>query len=210
MIHCYLLKFFLKETTCIYECIFECVLVCTLESVKKYPYRNYTLFFILDDKWQYSVYTIQVRSSNMTNDKSLSITYVSTSCTITVPDLVTGLQDTVNAMTKRWVLCLGFFTSNGKKGVFLASCAYRTLIKKRKSNFPHIWGNSELSSCTVIIRKGFLIYEERRKYFPMSEEAVSHIWLCNCSVLNFLIFEANLILLFISVCAEKEIVGVGL
>jgi hypothetical protein len=30
-----------------------------------------------------------------------------------------------------------------------------------------------------IMRKGFLIYEE----------AVSHIWLCNCSILNFLIFE---------------------
>ncbi len=25
------------------------------------------------------------------------------------------------------------------------------------------------------IRKGFLIYEEMRKYFPMYEEAVSHI-----------------------------------
>ncbi len=36
------------------------------------------------------------------------------------------------------------------------------------------------------IRKGFLIYEEMRKYFPISEEAVSHIWLCNCSIMNFL------------------------
>ncbi len=46
--------------------------------------------------------------------------------------------------------------------------------------------------------KGFLIYEEMRKYFPIFEEAVSHIWLCNCSTLNFLIYEANLILFFIS------------
>jgi hypothetical protein len=39
------------------------------------------------------------------------------------------------------------------------------------------------------MRKGFLIYVEMRKYFPIYEEAVSHIWLCNCSTLNFLICE---------------------
>ncbi len=51
------------------------------------------------------------------------------------------------------------------------------------------------------MRKGFLIYEEMRKYFPIyeDEEAVSHIWLCNCSILNFLIYEDNLIFFFISV-----------
>jgi hypothetical protein len=39
------------------------------------------------------------------------------------------------------------------------------------------------------MRKGYLIYEEMRKYFPLYEEAVSHIWLCNCSILNFAIYE---------------------
>ncbi len=34
------------------------------------------------------------------------------------------------------------------------------------------------------MRKGFLIYEEMRKYFPIYEEAVNHIWLCNCFILN--------------------------
>ncbi len=48
------------------------------------------------------------------------------------------------------------------------------------------------------MRKGFLIYEEMRKYFPIYEEAVSHIWLCNCSTLNFPIYEENLIFFFIS------------
>jgi len=48
------------------------------------------------------------------------------------------------------------------------------------------------------MRKGFLIYEEMLKYFPIYEEAVSHIWLCNCSILNFLIYEENLIFFFIS------------
>ncbi len=38
------------------------------------------------------------------------------------------------------------------------------------------------------MRKGFLIYEEMCKYFPIHEEAVSHIWLCNCSILNFLTY----------------------
>jgi hypothetical protein len=49
------------------------------------------------------------------------------------------------------------------------------------------------------MRKGFLIYEEMRKYFPIYEEAVRHIRLCNCSILNFLIYEENLIFFFISV-----------
>jgi hypothetical protein len=49
------------------------------------------------------------------------------------------------------------------------------------------------------MRKGFLIYEEMRKYFPIYEEASSHIWLCNCSIVNFLIYEENLIFFFISV-----------
>jgi hypothetical protein len=37
------------------------------------------------------------------------------------------------------------------------------------------------------MRKGFLTYEEIRKYFPIYEEAVSHIRLSNCTILNFLI-----------------------
>ncbi len=49
------------------------------------------------------------------------------------------------------------------------------------------------------IRKSFLIYEEMWNYFPIYEEAVSHIWLCNCSILNFLIYEENLIFFFNSV-----------
>ncbi len=47
------------------------------------------------------------------------------------------------------------------------------------------------------MRKGFLIYEEMRKYVRIYEEAVSHIWLCNRSFLNLLIFEENLIFFFL-------------
>ena len=35
------------------------------------------------------------------------------------------------------------------------------------------------------MRKGFLTYKEMRKYLPIYEEGVSHILLCNCSILNF-------------------------
>jgi hypothetical protein len=53
------------------------------------------------------------------------------------------------------------------------------------------------------MRKGFLIYEEMRKYFVIYEEAISHIWLCTQSRLNFLIYEENLIFFFISVYSDK-------
>jgi hypothetical protein len=44
------------------------------------------------------------------------------------------------------------------------------------------------------LRKGLLIYEEMRKYLVINEEAVSHILLCNCSILDFLIYEENFVL----------------
>jgi hypothetical protein len=52
--------------------------------------------------------------------------------------------------------------------------------------------------------KGFLIYGEMRKYFPIYEEAVTHIWLCICSIPNFLIVEENLIFFFISAGWEVQ------
>jgi hypothetical protein len=48
-------------------------------------------------------------------------------------------------------------------------------------------------------RKGFLVYEEMRKYLTVHEEAIGHIRLCTPSLLNFLIYEENLISFFISV-----------
>ncbi len=52
------------------------------------------------------------------------------------------------------------------------------------------------------MRKSFLIYEEMHKYLTIYEKAVSHIWLCNCSILHFLIYEENLIFFFISVHSD--------
>ncbi len=50
------------------------------------------------------------------------------------------------------------------------------LIKK-KIKFPHILYKEIQSGAAAksCIRKGFLIYEEMRKHFPIYEEAVSHI-----------------------------------
>jgi hypothetical protein len=53
------------------------------------------------------------------------------------------------------------------------------------------------------LRKSFLIYEEIHKYLTIYEEAVSHIWLRNRSVLNFLIYEENLIFFLISATQLK-------
>jgi hypothetical protein len=51
------------------------------------------------------------------------------------------------------------------------------------------------------MRKGFLIDEEMRKYLTISEEVVSHIWLCN-SLLNILIYEENLIFFSIMITCQ--------
>ncbi len=48
-------------------------------------------------------------------------------------------------------------------------------------------------------RKGFLIYEEMRKYLTTHEEAIRHLWLYNWFLLNFLIYEENFIFFFVSV-----------
>ncbi len=48
------------------------------------------------------------------------------------------------------------------------------------------------------------------KYFPLYEEVVSHIWLCNCSLLNFHICEENFIVFFISTVSMQILWNYGL
>ncbi len=55
------------------------------------------------------------------------------------------------------------------------------------------------SGAKSYMRKGFLIYDKKRKNLPICGEAVSHIWLCNRSLLNFLRYEENLLFFFFSV-----------
>jgi hypothetical protein len=49
------------------------------------------------------------------------------------------------------------------------------------------------------MKKGFLIFEEMRKYLVIYEEAVGNIRLCNRSLLDFLIYEENFVFFFNSV-----------
>jgi hypothetical protein len=49
------------------------------------------------------------------------------------------------------------------------------------------------------MRKGCLIYEEMRKYLTIYEEVVSHICLCNRTLLTFLIYETKILFSFLSV-----------
>jgi hypothetical protein len=67
-----------------------------------------------------------------------------------------------------------------------------TLIKKE----------NQISSYIRTFRVEQRINEEMRKYFPICEEVVSHICLCNCSTLNFLMYEENFLFFFISVLYE--------
>jgi hypothetical protein len=71
-------------------------------------------------------------------------------------------------------------------GAILCTQQVITLIKK-KIKFSSYIRNSEWSSYKVIY-----------------EEAVSHICLCNCSVLNFLVYEETLIFFSISVVSQHE------
>ena len=55
----------------------------------------------------------------------------------------------------------------------------------------HVWGRASY-------------YTRKYAKITIYEEAVGHIWLCNCSILNFLIYEENLIFFFISVLTTKN------
>jgi hypothetical protein len=91
--------------------------------------------------------------------------------------------------------------SSGKEGNFFLYA----LIKK-KIKFSSYIRKFRIKQLQSYMKKGFLIYEEMRKYLTIYEEAVSHRCLCNCSILNFLIYtvyEENFIF-FLSVCPHYE------
>jgi hypothetical protein len=74
-----------------------------------------------------------------------------------------------------------------------------TLINKENKFFLIYQEIQSGAVAKSYMRKGVLIYEKMHKYFPIYEEAVRYIGLCNCSILNFRIYEENLIFFFISV-----------
>jgi hypothetical protein len=62
-------------------------------------------------------------------------------------------------------------------GIFCTLTADITQIKHtdKKENQTFLIYEEIQSEAVAKYRKGFLIYEEMRKYFPIYEEAVSHI-----------------------------------
>ncbi len=84
--------------------------------------------------------------------------------------------------------------------------SYVTLIKKRIKFFSYVGKFRMEQLQSHIWGRASNIWGNALKYLPKYEEAVSHIWLCNCSTLNFLIYEENFILFFISV--RRTVMGV--
>ncbi len=81
------------------------------------------------------------------------------------------------------------------------SLAFQLLIDKKENESFLVYKEIQIwSVAKSYMRKGFLIYEEMRKYLTIYKEAVSHIWLCNRSLLKFFKYEENSIFFFISAC----------
>jgi hypothetical protein len=81
--------------------------------------------------------------------------------------------------------------------MIVQACLTSGKLIKKKIKFSSFKEIQSGAVAKLYIGKGYLIYEEMRKYFPIYEEAVSHKWLCNgCSTLNFLIYEENFIFFF--------------
>ncbi len=83
---------------------------------------------------------------------------------------------------------------------------WRYTDKKREKKISSYW-----SGAKSYMRKGFLIYEEMRNYLTIYEEAVSHIWLCTRSHVNFLIqYVKTILFYFLSVIVSSENGKMGL
>ncbi len=77
--------------------------------------------------------------------------------------------------------------------LFYFENAFTTTQIKKKTKFSSYIRKFRMELVAKsYMRKGFLIYEDMRKYLTIYEEAVSHIWLSNRSRMNFLICEKNL------------------
>ncbi len=83
-------------------------------------------------------------------------------------------------------------TDKKEKKIFLIYSIRKLRWERLQS---HIWGRTS--------------YEEMRKYWTIYEKADSHIWLCNRSLLDFLIYEENFFLLFYK-CRLKDIIYANL
>jgi hypothetical protein len=92
-----------------------------------------------------------------------------------------------------WTQIIRQQKKRGMHAIYYSLYAYEGTLIKRKRNFL-IYKEFQTGSVAMsYMRKGFLIHEEMLKHLTKNEEAVSHIWPCNRSLMNFLIYEENLI-----------------
>ncbi len=90
--------------------------------------------------------------------------------------------------------------------VFNCWTSFLATLIKRKIKFSSYIRKFRVERLQIIwcMRKGFLIFEEMHKYLVIYEESVSHIWLCNRSLLDFLIYEENIVSLFSVYCPQSR------
>jgi hypothetical protein len=67
------------------------------------------------------------------------------------------------------------FDNLAEEGSFVYNVGRKYTDKKEKKIFLICKEIQTVAVAKSFMRKGFLIYEEMRKYFPIYEEAVSHI-----------------------------------
>ncbi len=72
----------------------------------------------------------------------------------------------------------------------------RSTLIKTKTKFSSYIRKFRWDRLQSHMWKSFLMYEEMRKYLTIYEEAVSYVWLCNRSLLNFHIWEKFYILFY--------------
>ncbi len=106
------------------------------------------------------------------------------------PDLSSSEAGSAAGLSGQWPL------DQFWRNTFLNFRSHYTLIKKKKIKFLIY---KEIQSGAVMYEEGLPNIWGNAQIFPIYEEAVSHIWLCNCSTLKVLIYEENLIFFFFSV-----------
>ncbi len=98
------------------------------------------------------------------------------------------------------VLLYGFLNGLSKFRFFIVEiCILIRDFWKEKKIFLINKEIQKGSGAKSYMRKGFLIYEEKRIYLFTYEETVSQIWLCTRSLLNFLYMRKIFFYFFISV-----------
>ncbi len=101
-------------------------------------------------------------------------------------------------MLEKWLISWNGSWASTPWQLNLLAHAQCTLIKNKIKFSSNMYKEIQNGAVAKLnMRKDFLIYEEMHKYLTIYKEGVSHMWLWNCSNLNFLLYEENFIFFFI-------------